>query len=182
MGQWFDGDRYHRRNMRRGDHDYQKASAYFLTIRTHNLACLFGEASAGELNVNDAGLMLVREWHALPERFDSVTIDEFVVMPDHIHGILVITANNASLSNQNTPLINTDTSSPTLGRVLQAYKSITTRAYTAGVRDCGWLEFDAKVWQRNYYERIIRNPDERDAFRRYIRENPRRWIENSLAK
>ena len=87
----YDPNRHHRRSIRLKGYDYSQAGAYFITICTQDRACLFGKVVNGEMQLNDAGRMVLAEWNMLPERFPHVVLDAFVVMPNHVHGIVVIT-------------------------------------------------------------------------------------------
>jgi len=87
----YDPNRHHRRSIRLKGYDYSQAGAYFITICTQDRACLFGKVVNGEMRLNDAGRMVLAEWNMLPERFPHVVLDAFVVMPNHVHGIVVIT-------------------------------------------------------------------------------------------
>jgi hypothetical protein len=87
----YDPAKHHRRSIRLKEYDYTQAGAYFVTVCTQGQACLFGEVVDGEMRVNYAGRMVIAEWEMLPKRFPNVVLDAFVVMPNHVHGILVIT-------------------------------------------------------------------------------------------
>ena len=224
----FDPERHRRRSMRLKGYDYSQAGAYFVTICTQGRACLFGEVVDGEMRLNDAGRMVVAEWERLPALFPNVVLDAFVVMPNHIHGIVILTdpaddatdgatAIGATISGattggaatggattrvapttagddatpvgaglvpapstpaQSVPAPSTPAPSvpaPTLGDVIGAFKSRVTVEYTRGVKTLGWTPFDKRLWQRNYYEHIIRNEETLNCIRRYIAENPIRW-------
>jgi REP element-mobilizing transposase RayT len=87
----YDPERHHRRSIRLQGYDYSQAGAYFLTIVTQDRACLLGEVVDGEMRLNDVGDMVHQEWTNLPNRFPNIELDAFIVMPNHIHGIIVIT-------------------------------------------------------------------------------------------
>ncbi len=156
------------------------------------------------MRLNPAGAMIQQVWYALPDRFPTMQLDAFVVMPNHIHAIIVLTdptINNPqatdSPNNVGAPLVGAPADddmvdgagtrpAPTtrdsarrgtvsLGDVVGAFKSITTRQYIDGVNHRGWTPFVKRLWQRNYWERVIRNKRELDRIRRYIEENPARW-------
>ena len=165
----FDRDRFHRSSNRRQDHDYHLNCMYFVTIKVHEGADLFGAVERGGIRMKPAARMLRLEWFALRERFADVVPAAFIVMPDHVHGIITI---GQSAESQGQPT--------SLPRVAQAYKSLTTRRYTQGVREDAWEPFNGKVWQRNYYDRIIRSQTELEAYERYIADNPRRRWEREF--
>jgi len=311
----YDPNRHHRRSIRLKGYDYSQAGAYFITICTQDRACLFGKVVNGEMRLNDAGRMVLAEWNMLPERFPHVVLDAFVVMPNHVHGIVVITnpatddtattaptivgtglvpapnagtmgavpdagtmgavpdagtmgavpnagtmgaapnagtmgaapdagtmgaapdagtmgavpnagtmgavpddgattrvaptaativgtdlvpvpddgattrvaptaativgtglvpVPNAGATTRVAPTVG-DIVAPTVGDIVGAFKSRVTVEYIRGVKTSGWPPFRGRLWQRNYYEHIIRNERALNAIRQYIIENPRRW-------
>ena len=128
-------------------------------------------------------------WDKLPEKFPTVGTDAFVTMPNHIHGIIVITElETLGQTHGSAPTADVNVGpnvganprvcpnpKPTLGHVVQWFKTMTTNAYIRGVKQNGWEPFPGKFWQRNYYERIIRNERELNAIRQYIYDNPAQW-------
>ena len=178
-----------RRSIRIRGYDYARAGAYFITICTQNRALLFGEIVDGEMVLNDPGLMIARVWNELPIRFPHLELDACVVMPNHIHGIMVLhpesvddqkSGGDHTLGEHNTQtgehkVRPYGTLPDTVGRVIQAFKSITTHEYVRGVKQYGWPQFKGKLWQRNYYEHVIRNDAELNRIRKYITENPAQW-------
>jgi len=168
----YDPNRHHRRSIRLKGYDYSQAGAYFITLCIQDRACLFGRVMNGEMRLNDAGRMVLAEWNRLPERFPRVVLDAFVVMPNHVHGILVITdpAPTVGATVGATLVV-----APTVGNIIGAFKSRVTVEYIRGVKTSGWPSFRGRLWQRNYYEHIIRNERALNAIRPYIMENPRRW-------
>jgi len=138
--------------------------------------------------------MVETVWTGLPQRFPNIALDEFIVMPDHFHAIVII--NNRRGESCIRPHVEHDqernnegerkvqgehkvrpygTLDGTVGRVIQAFKSLTTNAYIHGVKNHNWPPFVGKLWQRNYYERIIRNEAELNNIRQYIHDNPGKW-------
>ena len=175
----FDPEKHHRRSIRLKGYDYAQAGAYFVTICTQNRECLFGKVVDGGMWLNDAGQMVAIAWQQLPQRFPQVAIDAFVVMPNHLHGIIIIT----KLSDVGAGLVpaplDEAKASTGLGNIVGAFKSITTHEYTIGVRQRNWLPFSGKLWQRNYYENIIRDQRALNNIRQYIAENPLKWSSNA---
>jgi REP element-mobilizing transposase RayT len=189
-------DIHHRRSIHLQGYDYAQAGAYFFTICTQNRECLFGEVADGETILNEAGRMVEAMWDGLPGRFPTVELDQFVVMPNHIHGILVLvgaqfivpptpphqgaidraptigrqTTKDAINHTPTTRPQNQDVinHAPTLGEIIRAFKAVTTRQ----IRLVGRQEFR---WQRNYYEHVIRDEDSLNRIREYIATNPLRW-------
>ena len=161
----YDPEKHHRHSIRLQGYDYTLNGAYFVTIVTQGRECLF----------DDAVLRGVAEsfWLRLPQRFSHASLDEWVVMPNHLHGILVI--DWAGLTTSNPPANLPDASlsgapAGSLGAIIGAYKSTTTQRMNR-IRGVAGRQ----VWQRNYYERIIRSAAELDAIRRYIHDNPLNW-------
>jgi putative transposase len=118
------------------------------------------------MSLSDAGHMLAKLWNDIPARFADVEIDAFVVMPNHVHGIIVLPDAVDRLTTK---------VAPALGAVVAAFKSATTVHYIRGVKTRAWPEFRRRLWQRNYYEHVIRDDKALDRIRRYIDENPARW-------
>ena len=268
----YDSNRHHRRSIRLKGYDYSSPGAYFVTIRTQKHICFFGETLNGEMRLNAAGLMVGRVWNNLRDRFPGVITDQYIVMPDHFHGIVIINdrdwqnpmggnmgsgeyavgentvgehkggehkvrpcgnrgnhgnhenrgyrdnrndnntccrhvnyANALHTNNRDSVCCSgsgsckgdpcdrpyssssdrpySSSSDPTLppphgtetgslGRIIQAFKSITTHEYILGVKEDNWPPFPGRLWQRNYYEQIIRNQKSLDRIRQYIINNP----------
>jgi hypothetical protein len=95
-GMKFDPGHPHRRSIRLKEYDYSQVGSYFITIVAQDRACLFGQVVDGDMGLNAAGQMLVTQWNALPNRFPTIELDASAVMPDHVHGIIVITKNHES--------------------------------------------------------------------------------------
>ena len=87
-----DPEKHRRRSLRLRDYDYSQAGAYFVTICTHNRTCLFGDIVDGEMRLNEDGRLAQSVWEALPKHYSHVELDAVVVMPNHVHGIIVLTA------------------------------------------------------------------------------------------
>jgi putative transposase len=166
-------DIHQRRSIRLQGYDYSRAGAYFITICTQNGEGLFGDINVGagpcacpEMVLNHAGNMVQTVWDEIPSHYPGTEIDEFVVMPNHIHGIIVIGAGN--------------TGTLSLGDIVHRFKTMTTKRYADGVKQLGWQPFDGKLWQRNYWEHIIRNEMELNRTREYIHGNPIQWESDHL--
>ena len=155
----------HRRSIRLRDHDYGSPGAYFVTIcaRTH----LFGRVHRGEVIPSRYGEIASDCWTEIPSHFPHVRLDVFVVMPDHIHGILVLS--------RRTPTVTAigRISPGSLGTIIRSFKSAVTLRINAlrGARVGG-------IWQRNYVDEIIRDRDGLERVRSYIRNNPAKWNRN----
>jgi REP element-mobilizing transposase RayT len=188
----YDPEKHRRRSMRLKGYDYARAGAYFVTICVQGRLQLFGNIADGRLRPNDAGRMVARQWMALARSFPFVQPDAHVVMPNHLHGIVIIRGVDGASSRvcARSGLLGDHkdrgsdrphgTVSGTLGRVIQAFKSLTTRDYITGVKQRGWAAFEGKLWQRSYYDHIIRDEEELRRLRTYIEDNPQRWAEDHL--
>jgi len=186
----YNPDIHHRRSIRLKGYDYSSGGAYFVTVCVRDKLPLFGDVRHGEIKLNDAGRMIEKWWLELTNKFPSVETDELVVMPNHFHGILIIVgADLCARPNRIEPGQNgvaqdgpdrmrsnqgTHIGVP-LAMVLQWFKTMTTNKYIRGVQQTNWPPFSGKLWQRNYYEHILRNEDELNRIRQYIRDNPLNW-------
>ena len=213
----YNPQKHHRRSIRLQGYDYTQAGVYFITIVIYQRENLFGEIVNGEMHLNALGKMAQREWERLPQRFKTIELDEFIIMPNHAHGIIVITVirrgtaetgNNANeLLSRRAPTQPFDQPNPgtagleqdvealmsrraptgnddhiptreqfgkpvpgSIPTILRSYKSaVTLRAHRMREGTTG------PVWQRDYYERVIRNERELNATRQYIQDNPLNW-------
>ncbi|WP_346837874.1 transposase [Microbulbifer sp. SAOS-129_SWC] len=164
-----------RKSIRLKNYDYSNTGAYFITICIQHKHCLLGEVRDGAMQLNTAGRMVADHWLKIPSRFPQVILDEFVIMPNHIHGVIALPDKEDTV-----PGSSDVANYAPLGRILQAFKSITTREYTAGVKARSWPSFPGKLWQRNYWDRVIRSETELSLIREYIRNNPLQWALDKL--
>ncbi len=160
----YNSDKHDRKTIRLKGYDYAQNGAYFVTICIKNKECISGEILDGKIVLNDVGEMIQSVWNGLPEHYPHVELDQFVVMPNHMHGIVVIS--NDNYKGGETPPLR----KRTLGQIIayfkyQTTKQINQRRNTPGI----------PVWQRNYFDRIIRNETELNHIRRYILNNPLKW-------
>ena len=248
-------EKQHRRSIRLKGYDYANSGAYFVTIVTQGRACLFGEIVNAETRLNDAGSVIRRLWFELNNKFRTVETDNFVIMPNHFHGIVVIADVGADLcvgpltdlrvgplgkgTHAGVPLqgrhagaplqrgpqptmrmgtgagINPDvhpahqgthtgvplqgthpvrpvaprgasmcapvlapknaTQRAPLPAIVQWFKTMTTNEYLRGVKTSGWAPFQGQLWQRNYYEHVIRDEYMSNRIREYMLNNPAQW-------
>lgn len=155
-------ERPSRRPTRLRGYDYTSAGVYFVTICVQHRELRFGTIQDNQAVPNDAGTMVARLWEENFDRYPGVGLDAYVVMPDHMHGIVVLGTD---------PSIKTTTP---LSRIIQSFKSLTTVEYTRGVKAGIYPPFDRLLWQRGFNERILRNDHELDIVREYIEANPGR--------
>jgi putative transposase len=238
--------KYKRKSIRLKGYDYTQPGGYFITCVTQDRERLFGKVVNGEMQLNEAGQMVEKWWRALPNKFPSIRLGVYVVMPNHFHGIVVIEepteedhnagavvvgadqrvypkegddedggahvgapqlgipqpgapqlgipqpgAPQPDAPKPDTPQPNTpklDTRRPPVGlqqrpeaplsQIIQWFKTMTTNAYIHGVKERHWPRFDKRLWQRNYYEHIIRDEAEWMRIHDYIEFNPARWTED----
>ncbi len=165
-----------RKALRLQGYDYSSKGAYFVTICTHGRVDYFGEIRNGIMGLNELGCAAQECWQAIPRHFPDAILDEFVVMPNHVHGVLFIEGpghgagpqNFAALQNRNKPYKNKfGPQSKNLASIIRGYKVGVTRY----ARENG-LEFS---WQYRFHDRIVRNEQELDRIRRYIQNNPLKW-------
>lgn len=173
-----------RRSIRLKGYDYSQEGLYFVTICCQNMAYRFGKVVNGQMLLNAAGLMVDMWIKELENKFPDIRIDEYVIMPNHLH---LIIENNGALANAvrvdlcvdphnqiNRTVEGEHIGSP-LHRVIQWLKTMTTNSYILGVKTLGWEPFDKKIWLRNYYEHIIRDDRAHHNIAEYIKNNPLKW-------
>ncbi len=161
-----------RQSIRFPEYDYSQEGGYFITICTHKNRPLFGKIINEALQPTKLGDLVQQAWINLPNQFPNIETDEFIIMPNHLHGIIIVGADLVSAR----PCQGADTRpAPTVGNMSCAFKSKCVRDYIEGIKNCGWPRFNAKIWQRNFYEHIIRNDRSLYKIREYIINNPLRW-------
>ena len=196
----FNPNIHHRRSIRLRGYDYSQAGLYAITICCQDRAHRFGHVAVGaplvgaqvngstQMILNDAGKMVESEWIRLTERFPNIEFHQWVVMPNHFHAILEIVDGKSAkptpekLENRR-PQGHAPTATatiPTVADMVDAFKSITTVKYIRGVKTLGWEPFNGKLWQRNYYEHIIRTDESYQRIANYIENNPANWAQDSL--
>jgi REP element-mobilizing transposase RayT len=172
----YDPDSHHRRSIRLKGYDYSEVGAYFVTICAQNRECLFGDVVDEKMRVNDYGRIAGESWEWVSRQYGYVDIDEWVVMPNHLHGILIIhdDCRGGSQCKGGSRTAPTETvKRKSLGRLIGAFKTVSSKQINQIRNTPGH-----PVWQRNYYEHIIRSEEEMDRIREYIIENPMRWADD----
>jgi putative transposase len=162
----------HRRSCRLPTFDYSLPSAYSITICVQNRICLFGQIKHGQLHLNAAGEMAEKWWRRLPEKFPSVRIDEFVVMPNHFHGIVFLFESNNETRNDTGGHVGPPLH---LHRIVQWFKTMTTNEYFRGVKEHRWEDVPNRLWQRSFHDHILRSESDLAKHRNYILQNPANW-------
>lgn len=161
-----------RRSIRLRAYDYTRAGAYFITIVSFQRQCLFGKIIDAEMVLSTGGSIAVDEWRATAWIRPDVDLDAFVIMPNHVHGIVIIADMGDRGARPCAPTEHGfgDIGRYSLGSLVRSYKAAVTRR----IRVLDEMP-ERRVWQRNYYERVIRNERELHAIRRYIEDNPLKW-------
>ncbi len=156
-----------RKSTRLPAYDYSQPGMYFVTVCTYNRICSMGQIVDDVIELSARGRIVADAWRWLSDRYGFVALDEFVMMPNHVHGLIEIRDSNGADNESCSP-------SPlygrkSLGRVIAAFKTVATR------RISGLSALDSPVWQRGYYEHVVRSTDSLQRVREYIWTNPRRW-------
>ncbi len=184
---------HNRHSIRLQGYDYSQSGAYFITICTYKKERFFGEIVNGEMKLNLLGNYAYHQWIQISSRFDNLELDEFVIMPNHVHGIIVIQSDkveesennnhfpreklysNPSIVQPHRQIQQNGTVPGSIGAIIQNYKSVTTRKINAMS-----AMKNTKIWQVNYYDHIIRDEADHARIIGYIRENPAKWEQDEL--
>jgi REP element-mobilizing transposase RayT len=199
----YNPDIHHRRSIRLKGYDYAQAGLYFITICTHNRECIFGEIINGEMGLNELGEIAFNEWKKTPEIRPNVELGEYVIMPNHMHGIIrLLDRGELHSSNDihelhssndihelhssndsdnikgefNSPL---RSPSQTIGAIVRGYKSSVTKQINL-LNLTGEFNSPQRIWQRNYHEHIIRDEKSYNNISNYILNNPLNWTEDKF--
>jgi REP element-mobilizing transposase RayT len=172
----YDPDRHRRRSIRLRKYDYSRGGLYFITICTHQRECLFGNIADGTMHLSALGEVAGEEWRRSAALRPALALDAFVVMPNHVHGIVTIVEPEGDVgAHSNAPRRHTSLhrAPRSVATFVGGFKGAVTRRVNALRGTTG-----TPVWQRNYYERVIRDEDEFERILWYIEDNPRRWAED----
>ncbi len=215
---------HHRRSIRLRGYDYTQSGAYYITVVTRGRVCFLGEVADGAMVLNDAGHMIQAVWDQIPSHYQGVQTDAFMVMPNHIHGIVILVGAGpracpgphvgqhpgsgvgqrpgpdvgqrpgphigqhpgSGVGQRPGPGVGQPQGQPqgvaptmSLADVVHRFKTLTTKRYIDGVKQRGWPPFPGRLWQRNYYEHIIRDETDLNGIRRYIVDNAAGWVEDA---
>lgn len=169
---------HHRKSIRLKEYDYSNANWYYVTICTYNKEHLFGKVINNKVVLNDLGKIVNEEWLRTKEVRKNIDLDDYIIMPNHIHGIIIIDYNENELNNNigrdtmhRVPTERTFGSSipNSLSTIIGAFKASVTRRINKTLKPY------QSIWQRNYYEHIIRNEEDLYRIRKYIQQNPLKW-------
>lgn len=161
---------HHRRSIRLSDFDHASAGGYFVTLCTHEKKCVLGDIRGSEMHLSDLGRIVDLEWRRSSEIRVEVELDSFVIMPNHMHAIVLFRAELPDAAEPALPRTMRGTGRRTLSSLVAGFKAATTRRTRAMIGP----SFDP-LWQRNYYEHVIRGERVLDRIRQYIADNPLRW-------
>ncbi|UUV20891.1 transposase [Paenimyroides aestuarii] len=198
----YNPQKHHRRSIRLQGYDYSQEGLYFITICCQDRAHLFGKVVSGEMILNSYGEIAQKEWRNTSAIRDNVLLHEFVVMPNHFHSIIEI-----KFQKGNNEIGKFQSPSQTVGAIIRGYKIATIKKIkdyilnigekssgrtSEKINSTGELQFapiaptekikelDFKIWQRNYYEHIIRSEQAYERISDYIRNNPKRWNDDKF--
>jgi putative transposase len=181
----FDPQKHHRRSIRLKGYDYAQPGAYFVTICTYQRQCWFGDICDGRMCLNHIGYIVAQEWVRSSHIRQEIELDEWVIMPNHLHGIVFITdintVGNTVGAQGRAPLHLPTTSNPvavhrqprSLSSFVAGFKSAVTKGINI-IREAPSLP----IWQRNYHESIVRDEKSLHTIRQYIVNNPQRWADD----
>jgi REP element-mobilizing transposase RayT len=180
----FDSQKHHRHSFRLPEYDYSQPGAYFVTMVAWHRECLFGEVVDGKMKLSKFGLVATQQWEKLPKRFRNIELGAFVIMPNHMHGIIVIMAGRGTAENLQSLDGESTRRAPTqeqfqkpvkgsIPTIVRSYKSAVSYRINL-IRDTQ----DIPVWQRNYYEHVIRDDKDLQKKTDYINANPLLWYQD----
>jgi REP element-mobilizing transposase RayT len=173
------GDIQFRRHTRLRGFDYRQSFAYFVTICTRDRQCVFGTVANDAVSLTRRGMIARDCWLDIPNHHPHVELDEFIIMPNHVHGILLFVGDAPGMSSvvatpASRPSLATGPERGSLGAVIGSFKSAVTRTINRLLPGVG-----TALWQANYYDHILRNDHARDRVREYIQLNPQRWMQDA---
>ena len=175
----YDPEIHHRRSIRLKEYDYSFEGAYFVTICTHKRECLFGDIADSEVRLNQYGSVVQECWEGLLSHYPHVYLNEFMIMPNHVHGIILLSppdvdvgAGSPRPNGAGQPCPYTEMRHA-LGQIVAYLKYQSAKCINALRETPGY-----PVWQRNYYEHIIRNGKSFEAIQAYITANPLYWAKD----
>lgn len=198
-----------RKSIRLQNYDYSSPGAYFIRICTQNRSCLLGKIINNDMKLNNAGIMIQKWYHEIENKYKSVKCGEHVIMPNHFHCIIeihpahenpvgtplcghphmhdghpIMNGHQNTAPRTDAPVwasrITRASQQLSLFNIMDWFKTMTTNEYIRGVKNGTWLAFDKRVWQKRYWDHIIRNNDEYDRIRLYINNNPLNWKKDKL--
>ena len=176
---------HNRQSIRLNFYDYSKVGIYFFTICIEDRRCLLGEISNEEMFLSELGEIALKEWHNLTFRFKNIELGEFTIMPNHIHGIIIV--KKIAQNDEKNLISQTDVGAtlavalPTLGNIIGAFKSLVTTSYLKILKDRNPDIILGKLWQGNYFERIIKDEEGLRNASLYLKNNSKNWDRDELS-
>lgn len=181
-----------RKSIRLPEYNYASPGAYFVTLCTHQSCNFFGEIAGGKILLNEAGEMVKRWWLKIPDKFPTIQLDTYILMPNHLHGIIkILESNNQPKRVGADPCVrpeeklakNQFTSiDATLPDIVKWFKTMSTNEFIRGIKLGKWDHFNKHLWQRSYYDHVIRKLSNISEVREYIENNPLRWVVKKKVK
>jgi putative transposase len=178
----YDPDKHHRRSIRLKGYDYSSGGAYFVTICTFQRQCLFGQIVDGAMQLNEIGQIVVEEWLQSRTMRKEIDFDQWVIMPNHLHGIVLIEPTDPVGANGRLP-----TQEDHSHRMVPPMKKRSLSSFIAGFKSAITKRINnirnsagTPIWQRNYYEYVIRNEASFEKIQQYIQTNPSTWEDDQL--
>ena len=159
-----------RKQIRLKNYDYSLNGYYFITVCSYNRKNIFGEyknvvgalLACARIKLSIIGEIIKKQWNDIPKRYDNITLGHYIIMPNHFHGILIINKRAGA------------SAAPTVSQIIRSFKSKTTMEYLEYINQNN-LKISGKIWQRSFYDHIIRNERSLNAIREYISNNPVNW-------
>ena len=194
----YDPKIHHRRSIRLQGYDYSQNGAYFITLCTQDRKSIFGKIVNGEMQLSPFGIIVRDEWQKTSEMRKNIEMDEFVVMPNHFHGIIVIDdgdigrgampraqdieerESTGTLQRAPTKEEFGKPTSNTIPTIIRGFKAAVTKQINTIQIKAGVYNMPERIWQKNYYEHVIRNETSLNKIREYIMSNPLNWKEDDL--
>ena len=153
--------------LRLRNYNYSGNGYYFITICTQDRLNLFGKINDNKIILNNAGKMINNWYLDIKRKFKEIVLDKYVIMPNHIHGIIIINAKKEENS---------------LFKIIQWFKTMTTNEYIKGVREKRYKPFEKRIWQQSYHDYIIHSKEDYYRIQKYIIENPLLWNKDCYNK
>ena len=157
-------DLSHRVSHRLQEFDYSSANWYYVTICVQDSECLLGKIVNGNMYLLPFGHIVNKFITSISNHYPGFGVDVFQIMPNHIHMVIILESHGRTRG-----------SAPTLGTIVQRFKTMTTHHYLEGIKIYGWKQFNKKLWQRDYYEHIVRDEKDLKRIREYIQNNIINW-------
>ena len=182
----YNPEKHHRHSIRLRGYDYSAPGYYYITICAYNRECIFGEIEQGRMKLNDSGKIIENTWYDLPNHNNNILLDVFIIMPNHVHGIIRIVGAGSKPALKGDRCLRADLKSraglepaPTvknhpLSEIVRQFKTFSTRVIN---KKSGCI--NNKIWQRNYFDHIIQNKIELRKIRKYIKNNLATWSDDT---